>query len=58
MVWEIGYLPISNDVSLRFVDALWRSRREAYDSFSALTARGDGGLLERMAGNFSPPTSD
>ncbi|MGZ8765652.1 MAG: MBL fold metallo-hydrolase [Acidimicrobiia bacterium] len=58
MVWEIGYLPIRNDLSLRFVDALWRRRREAYDSFAALTIRGEGGLLERMAGNFSPSAAD
>ncbi len=58
MVWEIGYLPIRHDINLRFVDALWRRRREAYDSFAALTSRGEGGVLERMAGNFSPPTDD
>ena len=55
MVWEIGYLPIRNDLHLRFFDALWRRRREAYDSIAALTSRGEGGMLERMAGNFSPP---
>jgi len=58
MVWEIGYLPIRNDVSLRFADALWRRRREAYDSVTALTTRGNGSVLERMAGNFSPPAPD
>ena len=58
MVWEIGYLPMRNDLSVRFVDALWRRRREAYDAVAALTHRGDGTMLERMAGNFSALTDD
>ena len=58
LVWEIGYLPLRADLSLRFVDALWRRRREVADSITALTSRGEGGPLERLAGNFSPPTPD
>jgi hypothetical protein len=54
MVWEIGYLPLHRDVSVRFADALWRRRREGYDALAALTGPG-GTVLERMAGNFSPP---
>jgi hypothetical protein len=56
MVWEIGYLPLRRTASLRFAEALWRRRREAYDAIGALVGRGT--FLERMARNFAPPGDD
>ncbi|HMQ24502.1 MAG TPA: MBL fold metallo-hydrolase [Acidimicrobiales bacterium] len=51
MVWEIGYLPVHRLFRPRFLSALWRRRREAYDSVAAL--RGSGTPLERLAGGFA-----
>jgi len=51
MVWEIGYLPAHRLLRPRFLSALWRRRREAYDALGAL--RGSGTPLERLAGGFA-----
>lgn len=51
MVWEIGYLPVRRLLRPRFLSALWRRRREAYDALAAL--RGSGTPLERLAGGFA-----
>ena len=56
MVWEIGYLPVSRTLSSRFAGVLWRRRREALDALETL--RGNGSLLHRLAGRFSPPRSE
>jgi UDP-MurNAc hydroxylase len=52
MIWEIGYLPIARLLRPRFAGVLWRRRREALDAIDTL--RGDGSLLGRLAGRFSP----
>lgn len=51
MVWEIGYLPVHRLLRPRFLAALWRRRREAYDALASL--RGSGTPLERLAGGFA-----
>ncbi len=51
MVWEIGYLPVHRLLRPRFLSALWRRRREAYDAVAGL--RGPGTPLERLAGGFA-----
>ena len=51
MVWEIGYLPVHTLIRPRFLGALWRRRREAYDAVGSL--RGSGSVLERLAGGFA-----
>ena len=55
MVWEIGYLPVRKLLRPRFLGALWRRRREAYDALGSL--RGSGSALERLAGGFASTES-
>jgi UDP-MurNAc hydroxylase len=52
MIWEIGYLPITRVLRPRFAGVLWRRHREALDAIDTL--RGEGSLLGRLAGRFSP----
>jgi hypothetical protein len=52
MVWEIGYLPMTRMLTPRFVAALIRRRREAYDALAGLGG-GEGSPLERLAGGFA-----
>ncbi|MET0912191.1 MAG: MBL fold metallo-hydrolase [Acidimicrobiales bacterium] len=56
MIWEIGYLPVRNLASRRFLDAVWRRRREAVGSLGML--RGSGSPLKRLSEGFAVPTDD
>lgn len=56
MIWEIGYLPLRNLATLRFLDAAWRRRREAYDGVGLL--RGSGSPLKRLSEGFASNTDD
>jgi hypothetical protein len=56
MIWEIGYLPARNLASRRFVDAVWRRRREALDSLGVF--RGSGSPLKRLSEGFAANTDD
>jgi UDP-MurNAc hydroxylase len=56
MIWEIGYLPARNLVSRRFLDAVWRRRREALDSLGMF--RGTGSPLKRMSEGFAANTDE
>jgi UDP-MurNAc hydroxylase len=56
MIWEIGYLPMRNLASRRFLDAVWRRRREAVGSLGLL--RGSGSPLQRLSEGFAAPTED
>jgi hypothetical protein len=56
MIWEIGYLPARNLASRRFLDAVWRRRREALDSLGLL--RGSGSPLKRLSEGFATNTDD
>lgn len=54
MIFEIGYLPARHLASRRFLDAVWRRRREAFDSLGAL--RGNGTPLQRLSEGFAART--
>jgi len=54
MIFEIGYLPARHLASRRFVDAVWRRRREALDGLGVL--RGRGTPLERLSEGFAART--
>ena len=56
MIWEIGYLPARNLASRRFLDAVWRRRREALDSLGIF--RGSGSPLKRLSEGFASTTDD
>lgn len=56
MIYEIGYLPLRSSVRPRLVVATLRRWRELLDAVAALTRRGGGSSLERLAGGFSSPT--
>jgi UDP-MurNAc hydroxylase len=56
MIWEIGYLPARRLASRRFLDAVWRRRREALDSLGVL--RGSGSPLKRLSEGFASTTDD
>jgi UDP-MurNAc hydroxylase len=51
-IWEIGYLPARRLLNRRFLEVLWRRRREAVDIAAAL--RGRGSVLTRMSTTFTP----
>lgn len=53
MISEIGYLPLRGSVRPRLVGASLRRWRELLDAASALTRRGGGSPLERLAGGFA-----
>jgi hypothetical protein len=55
-IWEIGYLPARRLLNRRFLDVLWRRRREAVDIAAAL--RGRGSVLTRMSTTFTPPRDE
>ncbi len=56
MIWEIGYLPLRRLASSRFLDAVWRRRREAYDAVGLL--RGSGSPLKRLSEGFAANTDE
>lgn len=53
MIWEIGYLPVRHLASPRFLEAVWRRRREGIDALGAL--RGTGSPLKRLSEGFAAP---
>lgn len=56
MIWEIGYLPARHLASRRFLDAVWRRRREALDYGNVFT--GTGSPLKRLSGGFAANTDE
>ncbi|MGK2930762.1 MAG: MBL fold metallo-hydrolase [Acidimicrobiales bacterium] len=58
MIYEIGYLPLRASVRPRLVRASLRRWRELLDAASALTRRGGGSPLERLAGGFATQPPD